>query len=562
MAGSNPQDVGSLDAAVASTQGQPNTPIGQICAPCVADNWIYMRYEHADGQGVAGASYVVQKVTADGTPTGEVLAEGTTDANGDAFAKLPEEDTQVEFYFYHDPDGDPYDDPEAQKPLEEPEEGFWEGMWKGITGAADWVWGVLEGDFNEDASTGQIIGRMILTMIPGIDQLADVQDVINILYKLIWKKEYDEKWNWILLVITLIGLIPVLGSLAKGLLKLVFKKFGDISALRGLYGVFNFFSIGNAHRWLRDFATNLTGAHLNAAIDVLNTMMTRVVYYMTEAKTWLGGITGWNGLIDEGLLKVASFQSMAPRKLREAAADLQKKLLDTIAVAMTRIQRVSTKNGPDRPHVVKQEVVEPPERLPGAPTRRARQTDPGCFDAVGYSRRAAPGDVARQQDIQREYARQLQDQADGLNDLSVGEYLDARDAYRTLGRSGVSDGVAQENARQELLGRITPSIQESLENSGMSAFEAIEEAERRASEVMSNLAALHDPDMVAGGADRITRVGNAGVNSSIGGSWGDATKPNSRIARIDAAALEAANDPAIGRDARMNTKLEPCRGSK
>lgn len=205
---------------------------------------------------MAGASYVVQKVTDDGTPTGEVLAEGVTDTDGNAFAKL-EEDTEVEFYFYHDPEGDPYEDPEAEKPLEEREAGFWTGLWRNISESADWVWGILKGDFEENPATSQIIGRMILTMIPGIDQLADVQDIVNILYRLIWKREYDDKWNWILLVIRLIGLILVLGSLAKGLLKLVFKKFGDISALRGLYGVFNFFSIGNAHRWLRDFASNL-----------------------------------------------------------------------------------------------------------------------------------------------------------------------------------------------------------------------------------------------------------------------------------------------------------------
>ncbi|WP_161793842.1 polymorphic toxin type 15 domain-containing protein [Jannaschia aquimarina] len=185
------------------------------------------------------------------------------------------------------------------------------------------------------------------------------------------------------------------------------------------------------------------------------------------------------------------------------------------------------------------------------------RVDPGCFDALGYAARRAPGDPARQREIVAEYARQLRDQQAGLNDLTIGEYLDAREAYNRLGRSGISDGVAQEAARRGLRGEIEESVRGSLEAQGMGSNRARVEASRRAREIMSNLAALHDPDMIAGGADRIRRVGDSGVNSSIGGGWGSHERPTSRIARIDAAAERAAADPSIG---RMNTKLEPCRG--
>src|SRR6056297_3361787 len=91
-------------------------------------------------------------------------------------------------------------------------------------------------------------------------------------------------------------------------------------------------------------------------------MMSRVVCYMTEAKTFLGGLTGWNGLINDALAKVAAFRAAAPAKLRGAAADLQKRLLDTLAVGMSRIQRKATKNA--EPHVVRQEKMAPPTRTP------------------------------------------------------------------------------------------------------------------------------------------------------------------------------------------------------
>lgn len=93
----------------------------------------------------------------------------------------------------------------------------------------------------------------------------------------------------------------------------------------------------------------------------------------------------------------------------------------------------------------------------------------------------------------------------------------------------------------------------------MGPAEAATEAARWSKEVMSQLAALHDPDMIAGGFDNIGRIGNSGVNSSIGGSWGDHRSPNSRIAKIDDAARQAALDPNIGRSAQMSAKLEPCR---
>lgn len=347
-----------FEGATDNAAGQGSTSVLDPTCNC-ARNWIKIRYEYEDGTGVPGANYIVQTVTGDAT--GQVLAQGTTDANGDAHEVLPDEHTSVEFYFFDDPEGEPYEDPEADAPLAEPEPGFWARLWDNISEAGDWVWGIIQGDFNEDASTSQIIARMILTMIPGIDQLADVQDIINVLYKLIWKQEWNVLMNWVLLVITLIGLIPVLGSLAKGLLKLIIRKAGDISALRSLYGICNFFNKMNAHRWLRDFASKLTGEHLQAALNLLDEMMTRVAAYMAGARSNFL-FRSWNRIIDDGLAKVASFRLMAPAKLREAAEYLQQRLLQTLAVAMTRLQRAGTRN--TEPHVIRQGVEEPPTRGP------------------------------------------------------------------------------------------------------------------------------------------------------------------------------------------------------
>lgn len=136
MAG--PRNTNAVGAASDNAAAQGSGAVDQVCVTCQS-NWVKLRYEYEDGSGVPGANYVVQTVTADATPSGEILAEGKTDDNGEAHVPLPDEHQQVEFYFYADPDGEPYVDPEAVRPLEEPEPGFWEGLWARIADAGDWV---------------------------------------------------------------------------------------------------------------------------------------------------------------------------------------------------------------------------------------------------------------------------------------------------------------------------------------------------------------------------------------------------------------------------------------
>ncbi len=52
---------------------------------------------------------------------------------------------------------------------------------------------------------------------------------------------------------------------------------------------------------------------------------------------------------------------------------------------------------------------------------------------------------------------------------------------------------------------------------------------------MKSLAALHDPDMIAGGKDQVSRMGNKSVNSSIGPQW----RHKSRLKLMDSQAQQA-----------------------
>lgn len=83
-----------------------------------------------------------------------------------------------------------------------------------------WLWEAIEGDFNDDRSASQILVDAAISMIPLVDQLCDVRDLIANVRKL--SKDATDKANWLALALTLIGLFPTLGSLVKGVLKIIF----------------------------------------------------------------------------------------------------------------------------------------------------------------------------------------------------------------------------------------------------------------------------------------------------------------------------------------------------
>jgi len=87
----------------------------------------------------------------------------------------------------------------------------------------EWLWEAIQGDFNDKRSTGQIAFDAAVSMIPGVDQICDVRDIIANCRAIAQSDEKDDNtWLWVALALTLIGLIPTLGSALKGVLKIVF----------------------------------------------------------------------------------------------------------------------------------------------------------------------------------------------------------------------------------------------------------------------------------------------------------------------------------------------------
>nr|WP_249023535.1 polymorphic toxin type 15 domain-containing protein [Enterococcus termitis] len=178
----------------------------------------------------------------------------------------------------------------------------------------------------------------------------------------------------------------------------------------------------------------------------------------------------------------------------------------------------------------------------------------GAVDDVAKKASGAVDDIPKLPEIEvkfkrnanhdsEEFIRQLKKQQDGMNQLTVEEYLKNRQQYLDKGRVPEAS-VAQQTARQEAL---ADKIAE-LRNQGMSRAEAKTQAEGW----MKDQAALHDPDMIAGGnPTNIQGLGDSKINSSLGSQW------RTRISEVDRQIQEIAKNmtPEQLKEIRINVKL-------
>ncbi|MFI7835766.1 DUF6861 domain-containing protein [Pseudomonas asiatica] len=142
-----------------------------------------------------------------------------------------------------------------------------------------------------------------------------------------------------------------------------------------------------------------------------------------------------------------------------------------------------------------------------------------------------------------EFERQLKGQQDGLNRLTVEEFLE------NVANPIKRDPAIARAARRDLQDRLEKRIHKEL-LAEMSPSEATRLSIIKAKETMATLAALHNPDLSAGGRDMISDFGDRQVNSSIGAQW------RNRLASIKKA---AESSPKLGTNSvYMNVRLHKC----
>jgi polyhydroxyalkanoate synthesis regulator phasin len=321
-------------------------PVKKSVQTCPLKNWIEVEYLYADERilndkiiGVEGAICVVK------SPDGAEIGRAKLDKNG--FARidgLPDDITDVTYYFDNDPPK--YEIFQEYKPIENPlpkpdpnfivvagESGilgsitFW--SWKDVKDGAEWVGGALAGDFNEDPSMGQIVLGTVITLIPIVDQVGDVRDIAAALKKLIWEKRYDDKWVWFDLVITIIGCIPEIGTVVKGIAKGIKKGVKGVE-LADLLRKLNWTGKGNAVQWLKKLVDDLPGYGKNAA-EKIKTILNDLSSKLELAKKFASSKVA--SQIDELLETIKEVRKRVDKMVDEVISDLKKQLQEIIAKA-------------------------------------------------------------------------------------------------------------------------------------------------------------------------------------------------------------------------------------
>lgn len=227
----------------------------------------------------------------------------------------------------------------------------------------EWVWGTIQGDFNENPSVGQLITNAIITAIPVVDQVADVRDLTANLKAMIWDKRYDDFTVWLALFFTLIGLIPTVGSLLKGVLKLVWKGAKLDEVLR----FFNKFMKGNGVRWLKELRAGKLKQYSKEAAQMGKDIIDNVSSTIREAMEY---IPTWAGNIYQKMQALLSALKIVRSKIDDMFAritsGLEEKLDDLIRQNMDNSAEGSSKST----LMVKQEADEVANKV-------ARVTEPG-----------------------------------------------------------------------------------------------------------------------------------------------------------------------------------------
>ena len=198
----------------------------------------------------------------------------------------------------------------------------------------------------------------------------------------------------------------------------------------------------------------------------------------------------------------------------------------------------------------KKKPVEPKpvEPKPAEPQKPAQTKDTGAHIKAKMNKHEPKCFKKNANGDPKEYDRQLADQEKGLNDMTVKEYLEGREKYKEIGRQGT--GAAQSAAREKYSAELTNKFTKQLADQGVVGAAAQTQAAGMAADKMKTLAALHNPDMIAGGKDVVTTMGDRGVNSSIGSQW------KNRTAEMDKAAKEVPESERA--TTKMNTKLKRC----
>ena len=159
--------------------------------------------------------------------------------------------------------------------------------------ASDWLWGTVQGAFNEKQSTSQIVVDAVIGMIPLVGDATAARDLIAVSVRLADDpKKREETLEWVLLVVLIFALIPVVGGVIKGVGRLLLKAAKEATehaaALREIIEFCNRVGHGNAVKWIK---TLDLASYQGQVLAKFNALMDKFIEVFSAFRDKLGWLT-------------------------------------------------------------------------------------------------------------------------------------------------------------------------------------------------------------------------------------------------------------------------------
>ncbi|STY90973.1 polymorphic toxin type 15 domain-containing protein [Moraxella bovis] len=477
------------------------------------------------------------------------------------------------------------------------------GVWDKIQQWMSWAWGAIIGDFNKEPTLSQTIVAGLISIIPVADQVSDVRDLVANVLTLTNEIERENKENWINLALTAFGLIPTVGSVVKTLIKVIrHKDFADIKALAEIMETCETYlrkiGAGNQIPWkdnpIRWLQTKPWQELADKAKTSIQEYLSKLSYQFKKfgsansvnfkdrpsLKSLDTGLDALFKRVDEIAQKINDYIDQIAKEITEKVDGL---LSTPYAMAMvanggkvTHTTYVNGKTTTNATHTQKSQK---------AVFKQMPQKRVGCFNRVNTDKAKTRADENIKNDypagskkmsaddyLNEEMDRQLRQQQEGINSLTVAEYEAGRKAFQARKASkgsGRGDGKDQEQTRKKFEADLLNRYEREYQELGECNPECQKKARETTDKVMKTLAALHNPDQILDGnlnSKVPMDMGLTNVNSSIGSQWknvpDDATirpsdRERTRVGAIDEA-IKAIPESERA-NTRMNVKLERCK---
>ncbi|HCI6025396.1 hypothetical protein JQ803_06450 [Klebsiella pneumoniae] len=194
-----------------------------------------------------------------------------------------------------------------------------------------WIWGTLQGAFNEKQTIGQIIVDAVIGMIPLVSDVTAVRDLIAVSIGLAKEpKKRESVTEWVFLVILLFALIPVIGGVIKGVgrltLRVTTKAAENVETLGDVIKFLNRVGEGDAVKWLNKLNVVEYQAQLIEKMsDFCNTMIT-AINQILKARVGRMLLEKWQAELLRVRDGFAALQSLASKMIPQALKELDAKL--------------------------------------------------------------------------------------------------------------------------------------------------------------------------------------------------------------------------------------------